>query len=212
MKYLGLLLLVVVLFSSSVSAQVIANTKHGFQNASWNAGGQICQPCHTPHAAKLSSNALWNHQASPNNYSTWESEEVGEVSKNCLDCHDGQIALAAFGGTTDASIPNGSHMNGGTVGLSNLGVDLTNDHPINFAWNTTTTVSGQTVNKPNVFEKNGTKYVGGTSGDLRLTKHADNDYRVDCTTCHTPHGKAGVGFLLRKANTASVLCQDCHNK
>ena len=244
MKYLGLIVLAIVLFSASSFAQpsntsVITNTAHNFSLASWNdantggTGKQICQPCHTPHNAVHKMEALWNHNSGSDNYVTWESSfvngaytftEVGETSKLCLDCHDGQIAMSAFGGGSGT----GNKMGGtpGQWGSMNLGTDLSDDHPINAPY-TVTMVNG-VPSSPKFEVKNGSVYVkpitgwdGSNaiygSGKLRLT-NTGTDYRVDCTTCHTPHGSANTSkadpfpYLLRMSNGASALCQTCHQK
>lgn len=254
MKFLGILLLVV-LFSASTYAQgvqtsVIANTPHNFLGESWNdantggTGSQMCQPCHTPHNAVHKGEALWNHQGSLESvYTNWETRTVnttngantytervvGETSKLCLDCHDGQIALSAFGGGSG----NGATMGGtpGVYGSDNLGTDLTDDHPINVPY----AIMSSGVLKPNVEVTKGSVYIkpitgwdattnaltygGAGTGKLRLT-NTGTDYRIDCTTCHTPHGTAKVStdktqpikYLLRMENTASAICQTCHAK
>ena len=98
----------------------------------------VCRFCHTPHR-EGQAQPLW--QASRRSlYTTYDSStlvaEVGQptgVSRLCLACHDGTIALgmsqnkintASFRGGMDR-IPRGP---------SNLGLDLSDDHPISFVY------------------------------------------------------------------------------
>lgn len=119
---------------------------------------EICVFCHTPHGGDNSASVpIWNRQLnSPGVYkryselgtSTFDAEEVpvGSVSIACLSCHDGTQALDSLinwpGSGTDGdvgiAIP-GFRMTGADLDgdnslkegiVQNLGVDLSNDHPI----------------------------------------------------------------------------------
>lgn len=63
-----------------------------------NASSEVCIFCHTPHTAGKA--ALWNRQDSTTSYTPYSSSTVkaaiGQptgVSKLCLSCHDGTVAL-----------------------------------------------------------------------------------------------------------------------
>ena len=103
--------------------------------------------------------------------------------------------------------------------LFNIGTDLRNDHPIGITfptsngpgtdWNTPAGVQGSS----NYFE---------TIANGRMDKEEIRTYdgRVECASCHDPHGvpTAGPGTVfnktfLRKQNTnGSAVCLTCHNK
>jgi len=215
------------LFSGAASAQM-ATTAHDFSAAGWNASGEICVVCHTPHNAYTEGEAgagpgelgpLWNRALTQvTNFATYTSlsrvgsdiqatgfqADLSGVSKLCLSCHDGTIAIDSFGrdasnnpitGTTfvgdinaNANIGEGSGVNG----------DLSNDHPVAFTFPTTDTeIVGITGN-----------LVNGQTIDLPLYGTA----QMECATCHDVHATGTFGKLLRVDNTGSGLCLNCHIK
>lgn len=107
-----------------------------------------------------------------------------------------------------------------------IGADLRNDHPVGVNYPTTNggttdwkTPAG-TVTRGAVvttfFDENANGRMD--KGDIRLYG-SDTDSRVECASCHDPHGVApgGVGTamlptFLRKTNTGSTVCLTCHNK
>ncbi len=71
MKKLNLLTIFIMLAFASVSfGQNIAGSAHDFSGEAWNAAGEICIPCHTPHNADITAaNApLWNHELTAATY------------------------------------------------------------------------------------------------------------------------------------------------
>ena len=166
--------------------------------------------------------------------------EVGSISVACLSCHDGTQAMDniinapgsggfdATGGATDGRPYTwagtrvnaaGVMQNGGGF-ISNLGTDLSNDHPIGIQYcgggltGTGTTVSGtcldgdfrtlqtQTINSNQVFWVD-TGGTGKQRTDLPLYPRggaaASLGPLVECGSCHDPHvaggqaGPAGTG-------------------
>lgn len=192
---------------SSQSYGQIVNSDHNFSTVGW-AGGEICKPCHTPHFANSSAGALWNHALSSATYtmfggSSGTSADFDKVTKLCLGCHDGTVALDAFGGAA------------GTPGLiinatANLGTDLSNDHPIGsravYPTATSTSFNPQST----------THKVVSAAGSLSLYAWIDTagatQYVVGCKTCHDPHNKGNYGHMLRFSNQSSQLCLTCHIK
>lgn len=102
-------LLVLGMFSTSSWAG-IADTKHNLGSSgggpnSFDATGEICVFCHTPHGADTSANPpLWNRVLPESNtFTTYDSLGtstldgevlgVGSVSIACLSCHDGTQAM-----------------------------------------------------------------------------------------------------------------------
>ena len=112
----------------SISIPGSTNTAYG-QN-------EVCLPCHTPHGMPDTTvGKLWNHAMNPAaNYKLYGSgtsylTTIDEVSRKCLGCHDGTIAVDSFGGHTGT---HGVIPAGYVVGA---GSDLTHDHPIDVQYN-----------------------------------------------------------------------------
>ena len=195
-----LLASVVVAAVGTVALGGIATTAHDFRPATWYTSDQICLPCHTPHNAMtdgLDSMVLWNHEmttATFNMYSPFAVDrpdhpdppnQPGAPSKLCLSCHDGSIALDAYGGAA------GDPANKIT-GSRNLGTDLRDDHPI-------------AVKYPASDDGYAT-----SPDDVKLVDIGGED-RVECTSCHDPHSDTFPSFL-RADIGGSVLCLKCHIK
>jgi len=134
------------------------------RNVSAASEKQVCVFCHTPHGnPSITSNAgpfsssqpfLWNRQDSAATYTPYNSTSLdiadgeqtpGFGSKMCLSCHDGTVAIGQVnmlnsqGSQTIAMT--GSGLDGDTLAAgtdgytSNLGTDLSNDHPVGFTYN-----------------------------------------------------------------------------
>ena len=208
------LLLVALGFGSIIYAQsnnksAIINSKHDFRAGSSAqirsaSSNDACIFCHTPHNASPGS-YLWNHRLSIRDFPVYSSSTMQstvtavqpqDVSKLCLSCHDGTIAL-------------GDTVNDGSIALvqgngyalpanlaSNLAGDQTyaNDHPFGFV----PQMSAETVTPP--------------AGDaVRLDKSG----KLQCTSCHDPHREDAdttTRKFLVKSNQASAVCLSCHQK
>ncbi|MDH3282203.1 MAG: cytochrome c3 family protein, partial [Gammaproteobacteria bacterium] len=197
--------LVLSLFGGLTHAGV-ATTKH---NLSVSGPGaikaatetRICIFCHTPHNA-VPSDPLWNRRASGSNYTPYSSSTAiaspGQptgASILCLSCHDGTIAL---GDVLSRSSP--IPFAGGTttmpVGPGRLGTDLSDDHPISFVYSASlANQSGELI------------VPSALTGPVRL----DASGQLQCTTCHDAHNDPFGKFLVMP-NSASALCQTCHQK
>ena len=82
------------------------------------------------------------------------------------------------------------------VGTGRLGTDLSDDHPISFAYTATlASQRGELVNPATL------------TGAVKL----DSSGQMQCTSCHNAHDDSNGKFLVR-SNTASALCQTCHVK
>ncbi len=191
-------------FGQLAMAQTITGSAHDFSDDSWNTSGQICLVCHTPHNADVTvTNApLWNHETTMATFSTYSSASMDATtgqpdasSKLCLSCHDGTVAVDNFGNQTG-----GSHF---LSGNSNIGTDLSDDHPISFTYDVALSAIDHGLYNPTITNSG----LGGTiSGDLLIGN------QVQCASCHDVHNGSGVDKLLRKTNDASALCLTCHNK
>ncbi len=189
---------IILLTGSLVSAQGIQGSEHDFSGQGWS-GGEICVVCHTPHNANTTVNdaPLWNHEVTATSFTTYSTSTLDGaigapdgVSKLCLSCHDGTVAIDNFGATT-----NGSNF---VTGSENLGTDLGDDHPISVTYDaaadgelhpTTTSVSGI-----------------GTIDDMLYSS------KVECASCHDVHNSTNNTNLLVVDNSGSALCLTCHDK
>ena len=206
MKLTNLMVGTLALVAAAGAAQAqITNSDHDFSSYSWS-GGEICRPCHTPHAANTTAGRLWNHTLSTATYTLFEGEtgtsaDLDRESRLCMSCHDGTVALDAFGG-----------MGGGSAfipGSANVGTDLRNDHPIGKDAIYPTTTS--TRFNP----QNASHSVVSTWGSLRLKAWNDgtvDQYVVGCRTCHNVHNAGNFTHMLNFSNASSHLCLTCHIK
>jgi len=160
---------------------------------------QVCIFCHTPHHAAFII-TLCNRSMPPDAYTPYTSRaldaEVGQptgMSKMCLSCHDGTIALGAV---LSRSMPIVMRSGITTMpqGASNLGTDLTDDHPISFRYTSVLVAKDPHLRMP-----------ASLPSQVRL----DYNQELQCTTCHNPHNNA-IGDFLVMHNEDSQLCIACH--
>lgn len=186
----------------------LRNTAHDFSNEGWNTTGESCAPCHTPHNAQLSAAPLWNRRDTPSSFILYRSETLDAdldqpfgTSKSCLSCHDGTMALNAFGGDV------GDVFIGG--GPANLGTDLSNDHPIAFKYDTALASRDGGLFDPS------TTIVPALDGRSIRESMLFDDY-MECSSCHDVHASRGDSpwseKLLLISNDRSALCLTCHDK
>lgn len=198
------LAIALMLMPATVLGDTILGSKHDLSVA---GGGQIkaltesevCIFCHTPHrAGEL---PLWNHFLSSVTYTPYRSSTiratVGQpsgASKLCLSCHDGTVAL---GMVYSRGTP--IQMQGGITtlppGHSNLGTDLSDDHPVSFTYDSALASADGQLRDPSTL-----------TAKVRL----DHNNQMQCTSCHDPHDNQYGKFLVQD-NTASALCLNCHN-
>lgn len=204
-----------VLASPLAMAGTIVGTDHDFSTTGW-AGGQICIACHTPHNSNTTvTNApLWNHAVTTATFTLYSSSTLNAtmaqpagVSKLCLSCHDGTVAVNSFGGTT------GTQMITGGANLTN---NLANDHPIGFTYNTALATSDGSLADPSA----GSVTIGSGTQTKTGTIAATMLYggQMECASCHDVHNKDVVehpllrdGFTLASGRP-SQLCANCHSK
>jgi predicted CXXCH cytochrome family protein len=183
----------------------IAGSLHDFRDDAWagdtgGGDGDFCVVCHTPHTTSSATAPLWNHDLTTETFTMYTSDTFdggalvapdGE-SLVCLGCHDGQTALDSYGGTSGTTTMN-------DILLSNansiVGTDLRNDHPVSFSY-ATSEAADNTLNPSS---------NANVAALLRSGK-------VQCASCHDPHGVPGLSSFMRVDNTASALCTRCHNK
>jgi predicted CXXCH cytochrome family protein len=163
---------------------------------------QICIFCHAPHNASPIA-PLWNRSNPGTTYTPYASStSVGKpgqptgASLLCLSCHDGTTALGnVLSRSTQIGMAGG--MTTMPAGNTNLGTDLSDDHPISFAYTATLAAArGNELVNPATL-----------TGKVKL----DAAGQLQCTSCHDPHVDANGKFLVM-SNQGSSLCQTCHTK
>ncbi len=204
-----LLSLLVAAVGTGVCARVapagIVGSEHDFSDEGF-AQGQICLPCHTPHNADTTvpDAPLWNHQVTQQVFSVYSSlsldaSDVGQpsgVSKLCLSCHDGSVAIDSFGGQTGTIFMTGDEAVG-------AGGNLSDDHPISFTYDTAlANLDGE------LFDPVSTPSGLGSTIDADMLFGA----KLECASCHDVHNADGHEHLLVKSNAGSALCLTCHDK
>lgn len=186
--------------------QNIAGSAHDFSTDTWNASGEICKVCHTPHNAVTGLTApLWNHQVTTQTFTLYTNvtspsfdataAQPDGASKLCLSCHDGITKVDNFnGGTAGTNV---------LTGNKNMGTDLSNDHPVSFTYDAALATTDGGLFDPTITNSG----VGGTiNADLLLGS------KMQCSSCHDVHNGSGLSNLLVKSNAGSALCLTCHNK
>lgn len=241
--FLGLALLLV---SGGVAIASVLDSKHNLSATGpgpvkATSETQVCVFCHTPHGADQTAGApLWNRQQHSSTFeytpylsSTMDANTIpgqpAASSKVCLSCHDGTLAIGlvinlngkpaniAMTGTDAGGVmPDGT--TAGTGYTSNLGVDLSNDHPISFTYDATlSSIDGELRTPP-------TTYVGNRSFGVKPIFPLESS-QIQCPTCHDPHlsTDSSPKFLrgLRLQSTqplggyipsSDIMCLACHDK
>jgi hypothetical protein len=199
---------------STASLAVISGSVHDF-STNPNTGGQICVVCHAPHnVATPVIPPLWNHEITTATYIVYDSPTLdagplGQPSGStllCLSCHDGTVAVDSFGGATGTQFISGP---------SNLGTDLSNDHPISFTYDTALAATDGGLFDPSVTDVtigSGEFTATGTIQEVML-----QDDQLQCAACHDVHNDFVAGGiqgqpLLKISKASSAICLACHNK
>jgi len=189
----------------------------GSISSAGSARDRACRVCHGSPTASVPSGAMvqgaaagWVMYGSDSAQLTWidgqiESAPTGS-SKLCLGCHDGLVAADQYTGSGGAS----GRAGGGAIPLiGGTGARLANNHPISirYAWG----------RDPGLRDPNSARMADGRTVSSLL-----EDGRVECATCHDPHGIASLPGtpLLRETTTgsdrtgrgASQLCFVCHDQ
>lgn len=139
----------------------------------------------------------------------------------CLLCHRPE---ALGGGTPSLDFENfvigGSFAEDGSLVAGTI-VDLRDDHPVGVLYPTTFGPSvdfhepSASTPELSFFDLDGDG--SADKNEIRLYNSGEG-YEVECASCHDPHGvpdTTGSEFIpsfLRVNNTASTLCQSCHDK
>lgn len=240
----------------------VANTRHNLSASGTGtvkavSQDEVCVFCHTPHGAKLVSGQatpLWNRSFNTGTYVMYNSTSFqatidanpGGASKLCLSCHDGTLAIGTLanapgpglGGAVSMTgtgaggvMPSGS---GASTGFTrNLGLNLTNDHPISFKYDAALASSDGELIDPDVAGDHlGTRnHSAGLRPIVPLIQDQAGvgNAKLQCTSCHDPHIKDNavsysIKFLrLNRFQRTSeplatftqatdIVCLACHKK
>ena len=195
------------LVGTQAFAGTIVGSPHDFSADGWS-GGRICIACHTPHNGDLTVAAapLWNHEVDNTVVYTLytsarlDATDLGQpdgISKLCLSCHDGTVAVDSFGGAVGTTFIDAINTS------ANVGTNLRNDHPVSFTYDTALATADGALFDPATAASG----LGGTiAADLLFNG------RMECASCHDVHNRYGNAYLLNINPAASALCLTCHDK
>lgn len=219
------------------AAKGIRMTRHNLSNwglydvKAGNTGDpretQVCIFCHTPHNADSREVPLWGHKDTAaigftmassywvkGNGSQGDSSPTG-ISKKCLSCHDGTVAIGALASQNITMTGTGVDVNGLLRGTAKgyIGTNLTSGHVISFKYT-------------DLFQgtySSATKLVAWANMSTSDKKSMfDRDGKMQCHSCHDPHTDwcddpsktVGPDPLWRKkcdgSGKNSSVCKVCH--
>jgi predicted CXXCH cytochrome family protein len=229
-----------------------ANRTPNNQELYLTAGTQeVCVFCHTPHGADTNVKApLWNRAVTSSTFTMYSSPTLDAIPSNtaanmgvslaCLSCHDGTVAFDALrnlpgpGGYSATPPLTGRNPEGWVWnlnkkdmlgrGITEIGTDLSDDHPIAMIYNDARSPSSTSQDETTGFtpatallgrvfvERTGmTNPTPTVVPKLPLYGTAVADARVQCASCHDPHAKTTT-FLSVDNSVGSALCRTCHKK
>ncbi len=219
-----LLITCLALYSLAMNASVI-NTHHDFSTSGWT-DGRACVICHTPHHANTTvpQSPLWNHAVTANTFTLYSSSTLDAtptqpagITRLCLSCHDGTVALDSFGGNTGSSFIRDQTSRNVPI---KIGTALNHHHPVAIRYDAALAAQDPGLNNPDTTPSG----LGGTiSSDLLFGGI------LECSSCHDVHVPRGSGSCtdchdfsypsyylntksLVKSNVGSALCFTCHKK
>ncbi len=207
-------------FGASTALGAIIGSKHDFSGTAWS-GGQICVVCHIPHGA-ATTGLLWSHADSTQatytlyggatNFLNAVPGQPSGISKLCLGCHDGTVAIDDYTGTPTAT-PGTLTIDTFGTGSAQIGGagDLASTHPISINYNSAYD-AGAVNGDPGLKAK--TSSFGIDFGTIEGV--LEGGTTLQCSTCHDVHNTTGEAVastaLLRDNIAGSAICLGCHIK
>lgn len=214
--------------SSVLHAGSVIGSRHDLSTAGTPRVCEFCHTPHSSNTNTAIAGApLWNRAETTQTFTLYSSPTMTAstaqpqlASKLCLSCHDGVNASVSVHGNAVStkhdlvkppnhpapdmsSEPNcercHSDFYSGKRRTLVLGTDLSNDHPISVAYQT----SNPTLHTPTDAQKG---WGGASQNEVKLYAGF-----VECGSCHNVHNP-DVAPFLRKTNVASALCLTCHKK
>jgi predicted CXXCH cytochrome family protein len=199
------------LAASPVIAGAISGSAHDFSISAWS-GGKICVACHIPRNAMTNVTAaapLWNHTITAQVYTVYSSNTLKTIrrqpmglSKLCLSCHDGTVAVDSYNGTAGMAYISAENK---------LETNLNVHHPSSVLYDTALATANGSFFDPAikvVTIGRGAQSKTGTIASLMLYSG-----QVECSTCHDVHNTftATTTGLLKVSMSRSAICFTCHN-
>ena len=135
-----------------------------------------------------------NNSSQPVCINDFELRRMETISKLCLSCHDGVVAVSSFGTNIGSQYISGDSL---------IGTSLQDDHPISIYWS------------------HQVKFTSGSGTCINCHNPRPTDFNpilpffdryLECATCHDVHNTAGNDHLLRLPLINSQLCLHCHGK
>lgn len=243
MKLLLVVLSVLFLFNTNILASIV-NTKHNLSVSNISgtikatSEGEICVFCHVPHFAISQGAPLWNKSMPTDAYAMYNSDylmrmsyptqallgsvndEPGTISRQCLSCHDGTIAIGAVYklqrniGTNLIDMSD-VELDGTmkTTSSGYIGTDLSMHHPVGIEYNPNITLNFG--NGIRTMELVAISAIDPTS-KIKLYTYSDGKSYVECTSCHNPHSEnakfLNVGTEPSLGANIVKTCTSCHDK
>ena len=194
---------------------------------------RICIYCHTPHHSATAVDAtakgltyypLWNHDTTVLTYETYTNGldtpdgiqhslnaaplgQPGSVSKLCLSCHDGSVAISSYGnyeGGANSESHTGAVNASGRILVGGSVFGLTNHHPIGFVYADVQAADDEINDVTTPFTNN----PFGITIEEVLWKG-----KMECSSCHDVHNTKNSGSKFTwTEDTNSQLCLTCHYK
>jgi hypothetical protein len=217
---------VIALFPVTMNAG-IQYTHHDFTYGEKAPSTELCNVCHTPHHANttVSQSPLWNHQVTVNSFTLYSSPTLQStptqptsISRLCLSCHDGTVAVDAFGASAGTYYMRSINSHAVPIAIS---TKLNSHHPVSIRYDSALATQDTKLYNPETTPSG----LGGTISHDML-----NGGVLECSSCHDVHVARGTGncmdchsddtfpnyYLntksLVKSNEGSALCFTCHKK
>jgi predicted CXXCH cytochrome family protein len=191
------------LFIAGTASADIAGSVHDFRTTLGMT--DLCAVCHTAHndTSGIADAPLWDHTVTTTQYVPYTSDTMQSlpndptpvdpsgVSALCLSCHDGTVAVDAYGGSAgDPANQIDANAAWTGVGAGMIDNNMSSEHPISMSYAAADTS----------FQASPLDGVPLFSGN------------VECASCHDVHNQSGNAALLINTNAGSELCLDCHIK
>jgi hypothetical protein len=263
MKNIKLLTLTMVagsLLAFTAKAGIVGSI-HDFSQYQFNNNpadpNTVCGVCHTPHHADPNSGPLWGHQSIATAGWTMYAQNIGAGAASspgasvkyvvptapnpsslaCLSCHDGSVAINAYGSPANNTLNTPVYVGGSAAISADQGLtkNLSHSHPISFNYESIVGVGG---NKDQFIYDQSSPVLVPTANSPTFTPGPDMSVKgflldsqgnVECSSCHDVHAQLGSAYdavlnpKLVKINgtapntvngqqTGSLLCRSCHNK
>jgi len=187
---MALSILFYVLFWSGLVAVDSGQQSHRFAYGDSQAHVD-CLTCHHPHRPPGEVPRWQVATEEHRRFSLYKTrpELPSESSLLCLTCHDGAIAEEIHLGDGQGAV---SQVARSTAILDGRIRFPLGSHPVGIRYD----------------EHNSQLHPKATVEADRLVRLPEN--RVECVSCHDPHGTEGHKYMLVKSNRRSALCLSCH--